>query len=85
MTRGSAGFCGPPDSGDGGYVCGVLAAYLSEPAEVTLRRPPPLGIPLTVTREASSARLEHDGALVAEAVPAVAEAARAATRRAGRS
>jgi hypothetical protein len=65
-------FCGPPDSGNGGYVCGVMAACLSEPAQVTLRRPPPLGIPLTVTRKAGSARLEHDGALVAEAAPAAA-------------
>jgi hypothetical protein len=38
---------GPPDSGNGGYTCGlVAAAYGAAPAEVTLRRPPPLDTPL---------------------------------------
>ena len=32
-------FCGPPDSGNGGYVCGLIADYLGGPAEVTLRKP----------------------------------------------
>lgn len=35
-------FNGPPDSGNGGYVCGVVAAALGEPCIATLRRPPPL-------------------------------------------
>ena len=36
-------FNGPPDSGNGGYSCGVVAALLDAPAvEVTLRAPPPL-------------------------------------------
>jgi hypothetical protein len=35
-------FCGPLDSGNGGYVCGRIAAYVSGPVTVTLRRPPPL-------------------------------------------
>jgi hypothetical protein len=39
-------FCGPPDSGNGGYACGLLAAFLGGPLEVTLRRPPPIGRPL---------------------------------------
>jgi hypothetical protein len=63
-------FCGPPGSGNGGYVCGIVAARLSEPAQVTLRRPPPLDTPLTVTRdEAGTVSVSQDGALVAEAVP----------------
>ncbi len=41
-------FCGPPDSGHGGYSCGVVAAHVEGPAVVTLRRPPPLGTPLAV-------------------------------------
>jgi hypothetical protein len=45
-------FCGPAESGNGGYTCGLVAAEVGEPAEVTLRRPPPLGRPL---------RLEHQG------------------------
>jgi hypothetical protein len=35
-------FCGPPNSANGGYVCGLLAAHIDGPAEVTLRAPPPL-------------------------------------------
>ena len=37
---------GPLDSGNGGYSCGRLAAFLDGPAEVTLRLPPPLDRPL---------------------------------------
>ena len=35
-------YCGPPGSGNGGYVCGRIAAYANGPVTVTLRRPPPL-------------------------------------------
>jgi hypothetical protein len=35
-------FRGPPNSGNGGYVCGMLARQISGAAEVTLRAPPPL-------------------------------------------
>jgi hypothetical protein len=35
-------FRGPPKSGNGGYVCGVLARQIAGAAEVTLRAPPPL-------------------------------------------
>ena len=35
-------FCGPPNSGNGGYVCGLLAAHIEADAEVTLLAPPPL-------------------------------------------
>jgi hypothetical protein len=37
-------FCGPPSSGNGGYVAGRLAAYLDpeRAVAVTLRKPPPL-------------------------------------------
>lgn len=63
-------FNGPPDSGNGGYVCGVLARYVDGPVEVTLRSPPPLEKPLSVTREAEGRIALRDGeALVAEAKP----------------
>jgi hypothetical protein len=42
---------GPPDSGNGGYTCGLVAAATlgaGNSAEVTLRRPPPLDVPLRV-------------------------------------
>ena len=61
-------FCGPPGSGNGGYVCGRVAAYLDGPVTVTLRRPPPLGTPMAVERGgAGSVRLHHGGTLIAEA------------------
>jgi len=61
-------FCGPPGSGNGGYVCGRIAAYLNGPATVTLRRPPPLATPMTVDRdEEGSVRIHHGRTLIAEA------------------
>jgi hypothetical protein len=42
VPRIDARFNGPPGSGNGGYTCGVVAALLGGPAEVTLRVPPPL-------------------------------------------
>ncbi len=35
-------FRGPRESGNGGYTCGALADLVGNPAEVTLRAPPPL-------------------------------------------
>jgi hypothetical protein len=63
-------FRGPPDSGNGGYTCGVVAAHMDAPAEVTLRRPPPLGVPLQVepTVEGGVQLLDGD-VLVAEGAP----------------
>jgi hypothetical protein len=62
-------FCGPPDSGNGGYTCGRIAAYLDGPAEVTLRRPPPLATAMTVERAGDgSVRVLHGATLVAEGI-----------------
>jgi len=65
-------FCGPPGSGNGGYACGRIAAYLDGPVTVTLRRPPPLATPMTVERAGESSVRVHDGAttLIAEAAAA---------------
>jgi hypothetical protein len=41
-------FCGPPNSGNGGYVCGLLAAHIDGDAEITLLAPPPLGQQLDI-------------------------------------
>ena len=35
-------FCGPPNSANGGYACGLLANAMGGSGEVTLRAPPPL-------------------------------------------
>ena len=44
-----ARFNGPPTSGNGGYSCGVLAAFVDGPARVRLLVPPPLDTELQVT------------------------------------
>ncbi|MGE5286711.1 MAG: hypothetical protein ACM3ML_05805 [Micromonosporaceae bacterium] len=60
-------FCGPPDSGNGGYTCGLIAAYLDGPAEITLRRPPPLTTPMAIERDGEGSVRVFDGrTLVAE-------------------
>src|SRR6266446_1201487 len=41
-------FRGPPNSGNGGYVCGMLARQIAGAAEVTLRAPPPLETELSL-------------------------------------
>lgn len=73
-----ARFNGPPGSGNGGWSAGLFATALpdGEPGgavEVTLRRPPPLGVPLTAGPPADgSGQVEiHDpqGALVAQVGP----------------
>jgi hypothetical protein len=88
-------FCGPSDSGNGGYTCGALAAFVDAPdVEVTLRGRPPLERELVVESGDGRALLFADGELVAEAAPgsldatppaAVSsnEATEAATRYAG--
>jgi hypothetical protein len=54
---------GPPRSANGGYTCGLLAELVGEPAEVTLRSPPPLDTPLRF----DGTRLWDGETLVAEA------------------
>src|SRR5215216_6315105 len=64
-------FNGPPASGHGGYSCGCAAAQVDAPAvEVTLRRPPPLGVELRVRRDGAAASLLDGGDVVASARPA---------------
>ena len=47
-------YCGPDGIGNGGYVAGRLAAYLRGSVEVTLLKPAPLEVELTVTKETES-------------------------------
>jgi len=35
-------FCGPPESANGGYICGLVAGRIHQPVTVRLLRPPPL-------------------------------------------
>src|ERR1700721_3141208 len=61
-------FCGPPGSGNGGYVCGRIAAYLDGQVTVTLRRPPPLATPTAVGWDGEgSVSIRHGRPLIAGA------------------
>jgi len=69
-------FNGPPTSANGGYTCGLVGAALEAPSvRVSLRKPPPLEVPLLRRRE-------HDGSvsllsgddLIATAAPAAVQA-----------
>ena len=64
-----ARFNGPLTSGNGGYCCGVVAAFLEGPAEVSLRAPVPLETPLTVERDRVGVRVLEEETLVAEGAP----------------
>jgi hypothetical protein len=63
-------FHGPPDSANGGYTCGLLAAHVDGPAEVTLRVPPPLGRELTIEERDGGMVLLDGETVVAQARPA---------------
>lgn len=61
-------FCGPPDSGNGGTVCGLIAKALGgSDCEVTLKVPPPLDRDLTISVDGDVARLTDGDTLVGEA------------------
>jgi hypothetical protein len=62
-------FNGPPDSANGGYTCGLVAGFVGNPAEVSLRAPPPLERPLEVERSNGSVVVRDGETLVAEARP----------------
>ncbi|WP_061289389.1 hypothetical protein [Herbidospora cretacea] len=64
-----ARYNGPVTSANGGYACGLAAAFVDGPARVVLRTPPPLETPLDVVRDGGAVRVLHDGVLVAEAGP----------------
>ncbi len=60
-------FNGPPGSGNGGYVCGLMASRIDGASEATLRAPPPLGVPLTLAAAGDGVVLRHGDTLVGEA------------------
>jgi hypothetical protein len=63
-------FRGPPESGHGGYTCGLLAREIDGPAAVTLKKPPPLERQLTLERGSDGRLLLRDGeTVVAQAQP----------------
>ena len=63
-------FNGPPDSGNGGYVCGAFAIAAGVDARVRLLSPPPLDVPLSLREEPPGEwTLSADSRPVARAVP----------------
>lgn len=66
-------FNGPPESGHGGYVGGVVAGLVGGEAEITLRRPPPLDKPLEVQRLDGDVTLVEGDTVIAEGVPTSVE------------
>lgn len=61
-------FCGPPDSGNGGYSSGTLASFLPGACECTLRKPIPLERDLQIEAANGHARLLDRAELIIEAV-----------------
>jgi len=60
-------FNGPPQSGNGGYTCGLVSTLLEGIAEVTLRSPPPLDVELDVDRVSGGVEVLDGDTLVATA------------------
>lgn len=54
-------FIGPPNSANGGYACGRIAAFIDGSAEVTLRRPPPVDQEMTVREASDGSVAMYDG------------------------
>lgn len=84
-------FRGPPSSGNGGWSAGAIAAYVADPwpaVTVSLLAPPPLDVPMTVTRDDAGVVAAHEGRPilssrrsdepVTEVPPLTADVARAA-------
>ncbi|MFO1425816.1 MAG: hypothetical protein U1F11_02350 [Steroidobacteraceae bacterium] len=63
-------FHGPPQSANGGYMCGLVAAVAPGPVTVRLRRPPPLATAMDAQLQPDGRVLvTHGGQLIAEARP----------------
>ncbi|RMG78529.1 MAG: hypothetical protein D6714_17850 [Bacteroidetes bacterium] len=62
-------YCGPSNSGNGGYVSGIIAKAAPFSAEVTLRLPPPLDKDLILVQTPDRVELLDGDQLVGEAVP----------------
>ncbi|MBX7159668.1 MAG: hypothetical protein K1X95_05190 [Acidimicrobiia bacterium] len=65
-------FRGPPESGNGGYVCGLVAGHVDGDAEVSLRVPPPLDTPMRIVHDGDDVRLLDGEREVAHGRPAPA-------------
>lgn len=60
-------FCGPPNSGNGGYTCALVARALGGSAEVTLRKPVPIETEMRLeSADGRTATLYSGSDLIAE-------------------
>ncbi len=62
-------FNGPPNSGNGGYSAGLVAAFIDGPARVRLYSPPPLETPLRVSDVVGGVEVSFGDTLVASGAP----------------
>lgn len=63
----SSRFCGPPNSGNGGYVCGIMANQTDYVTEVTLKAPPPLSRELQLKVDDGKVQMTDGDKLIGEA------------------
>ncbi|MDC1210897.1 hypothetical protein N8087_03105 [Porticoccaceae bacterium] len=66
-------YCGPPQSGNGGYSCGLLGKQINGASRVRLHLPPPLETPLTIESLKDSWQLRRGDELIGTAVAAKLE------------
>lgn len=62
-----ARFKGPPQSANGGYVCGLMARRIGGDAAASLKIPPPLDTPIALTESEDTVELHLDDRLVGRA------------------
>jgi hypothetical protein len=62
-------FHGPPHTGNGGYVSGLVANFIDGPAEVRLHKPPPLDQALYIHLEGQVVSLLQGETLIAAGQP----------------
>ncbi|MEM6398515.1 MAG: hypothetical protein AAF741_19355 [Bacteroidota bacterium] len=60
---------GPPDSGNGGYTCGLVDTQTDYLSEVTLRKPIPLDRPLHISASDSGHEIKRHEEIIATARP----------------
>lgn len=62
-------FCGPPNSGNGGYTSGLIAKHFQGDVEVRLLQPPPLDTELDLLIDTEGASLFNQDIKLAQAKP----------------
>lgn len=66
-------FCGPSQSGNGGYTCGIIAEHIDGAATVRLHAPPPLDTPLQLQPSGEGWVLQQGDTRIGTGKPATLE------------